>query len=450
MGARARQKGCRTINPSPTAAVIPHVEHLALEDLVLAPLAEPAWARIAKALPAENGQTRVSYYKKALEKLETAEKNIRAIQKLARKGLHCNDGLFGRNGMRRDFKYKIRMDKVEKSLHASHLAPFVALVKSAGLSHFVRIARPNTAQEWSDDQVEETGRLYYQAFIDSADSLLDILTVAGRRLQLRLQEENPGTDPNLLFDAWQKDAEPGRALLWDRRQGEAANNRPTPVQQRFEAVTALFAETLLQTPDNFVKAAKASADPKLARLRLRSLFKNRDAATLSGLLQGMLAQQDGDMEPIVHLAGGYLAELGQDFSLALNEYQQVLEIDSSLVQEDALQRIASLSLQLQDHPNAFLALECLTAFSPMYLPQYAHLAGLMGQTRTALDAYAGYLELFPDDPVALARVGKLYHQAGENAFAATIFRHLLQIDPDNKVASSFLKELGLPTEPVSA
>ena len=184
---------------------------------------------------------------------------------------------------------------------------------------------------------------------------------------------------------------------------------------------------------------KSNADPQMARHRVRILFKNRDATALSGILQGLAASPEEDNKPIYHLSAAYLAELEGDFAKAFDEYQNVLESPSDGVAEDALRRIASLSLELDDPKNALLALECLTGYSPSYLSQYADLAKILGQTKTALDAYADYLEQFPDDSMVLIKVGQLYQQQEQHEFALTVFQHLLDKDPKNEVARKYFE-----------
>lgn len=438
MAASAMENGCKTINPTPLAARIPHVEHTPVENIRLEPLTIPAWEHIQRALPQETSQTRIKHYKEVLGKLHLAEKDVRKIGKLAKEGLKCNDGLFGRNGMQAHFKYKIRMDKVEKTLQRPPLAAYATLIKEVGLRQFLKIARPDTSGEWSDEQIEETGRVYYKAYIDSTALLLQLIQKAIARVELRIEEETPQADISNLINAWRNHDEPGRASIWQRR--FLCDNGTFSEQQdpRFVDINAEFEISLTKNAEHRTKFTKNNADPQMARHRIRILFKNRDRAALAGLLQGLSVSQNEGDKPICHLAMGYLAELDGNHAVAFEEYQQVLETAPDNVIEDALRRIASLSLELGDPHNAFLALECLTGQSPVYLSQYADLARLLGQTKTALDAYADYLEKFPNDSVVLLKVGQLYEQQGQHEFAKTVFEHLLNQDPKNEEARNAL------------
>lgn len=432
--AEATGSGCRIINPAPHAAKIPQVEFRHLDEIVIPPLDEPAMSTLLRTLPTEDSQNRLAYYREVREQLRQAEKAFCSIRKLGLEGLKCNDGLFGRNGMQADFRHKIRMDKVEKKLTAPALSPFARLAKTFGLPHFIKLARPDHDQEWSDAQVEEAGLIYYRAYRDSAEQLLALVREAQERIDLRLAEEKTEIDLEGLMEGWRHFAQPGRLLIWQRQRNLQPEDLDPGRQARMEEMKQHFLDNLNRAETKHLEGLKQSANPDMARQRARIMFKNKDRASLQGMLAGLEAIVEADVVAIRHLTAGYLAELDGDQALALQEYQQVLENGRDRILEDALQRIASISLAERDHDNALLALHCLTGHSPAYLPQYADLAHLLGQTRTALDAYADYLERFPEDPVVLFKVGKIYEQLGHWESAATIFRHILQQDPDNTAA----------------
>ncbi|WP_225071649.1 6-hydroxymethylpterin diphosphokinase MptE-like protein [Desulfuromonas sp. CSMB_57] len=434
----ALEKGCRTINPAPTAAIIQNVEHLSLDNLSWSPLEQPAWEIITQALPYEDCQTRIAYYKNTLEKLNIAEKAVKKIKKLAQSGLKFNDGLFGRKGIKSDFKYKYAMEKIEDTLQHPSFINYATVLKKVGLQHFIKIARPDQDKEWNDRQIEETGRIYYKAYEESAETMLQYLTLATHRLQLRLAEENPDSVPSSLFKAWEKGGEIGRILIWKNRCGKELPNESDEISLRIKDLESRFRKSLTEKAEYLAAGSKAGSSPEIAHHRIRSLFNHRDNDTLSGLVKGMEGLEQEEMKPVYFLSSGFLAELEGDYATALEKYQKTLELDSNSIKEDALKRIASLSLKLEDLDNSFLALDCLTNFSPLYFKQYGDLAKIMGKTHVALDAYADYLEHFPNDSVVLLKVGQLYQQAGENRFASTIYEHLLKIDPHNSIAKEFL------------
>ena len=55
------------------------------------------------------------------------------------------------------------------------------------------------------------------------------------------------------------------------------------------------------------------------------------------------------------------------------------------------------------------------------------MARLLGQTRTALNAYADYLDKFPDNPEILLKVGKIYKEINQDESAKKVFEYLMEI-----------------------
>lgn len=437
----ANKAGCRVINPAPFAAQIPGVEHLPLDKICFTPLHEPALTTISRALPPESKESRSSFYDKTRQSLLIAEKRLLKIKELSKKALFYNNALFGRNGLKPDFKYKRYMDRIEDTLQDDQLAPFAKMVKEFGLRQFVKLCQPDSQLEWSNEKVEEAAKIYYQAFFDNASALLEIITIAKKRNKLRINEENPRPEPILLTEGWREFFETGRSYIWQSRL--PANVFPTDTKDTAALynIQNEFQQILENKQTSHRTQCQNNADPELARHRIRLLFQNQDTDSLRGLIAGMEIMTREDIKPVRYLARGYLAELEQNYPLALHEYQQVLETSSDRTTETALRRIASLSLHLNDRQNALLALVCLTEHSPVYLSQYADLAAILGQTKTALDAYADYLEHCPDDPVVLLKVGKIYQKIGQGEFASSVFNHILQIDPLNDSAKIALNSL---------
>lgn len=443
--ALAKTVGCQTINPAAKAAKIDHICHKPLSEITFQPLKQPASVLLDRMLPEDSSIIRLKYYRNILVRLTTAERKMRTILKLAQEGLKCNNGLFGRNGLKQDFKYKVRMDKVENALNRPSMADYSKLVKTYGLRQFVGIVRPDTDQEWNDEQVEETGRVYYEAFRDGAKFLLELVKGAIERIEWRIAEEQPETDLAGLCKVWQKYGEPGRGRIWQQRHGINldTSQQPENVIQIWQDLQTRF-EELLKTDDSpHMQRSKRDSDPMVARNKINMLFKKRDAVSLKGLIKGLATMDHKDARPVLYLSEGYLAELEQKPTEAFRAYERALENESELVREDVLKRIASLSLTLNDGQNALLALECLSSLSPVYLPQYADLAKLLGQTQTALNTYANYLDRFPDDLVVLLKVGKLYKQIEHDDSAASVFRYLLEKDPENGAARQMLEECKL-------
>lgn len=159
------------------------------------------------------------------------------------------------------------------------------------------------------------------------------------------------------------------------------------------------------------------------------------------LSRGLSTLDDPEATPPRHLITGYLAELAEQPEQAIVEYHAVVNEEFCSSTEEALRRIVSISLSQQNSDHALLGLECLSNISPVYLPQYADLLKLLGNTKQALDLYADYLDKIPGDPLVLTRVGKLYQELGMNQEALTVFRYLHEQDPANRLFQTLVKNL---------
>ncbi|KPJ92997.1 MAG: hypothetical protein AMJ53_08295, partial [Gammaproteobacteria bacterium SG8_11] len=169
----AKEKGCRLINPSPNAARMHNVDFVPLDSITLDTLDTPAIDTIRSALPVENSATRLASYQQAGKEFDKAQYTITKIKKLAKQALEHNDGLFGRNGKKVDFKHKLHMDKIEKQLNKD-FKEFASLCKLFGMKEFIKTFSTTEGDSWSDEEIETKGRVYYQAYISGANALLDL------------------------------------------------------------------------------------------------------------------------------------------------------------------------------------------------------------------------------------------------------------------------------------
>ncbi|MCF6211285.1 MAG: DUF115 domain-containing protein [Gammaproteobacteria bacterium] len=433
----AREQGIRLINPSPHAARIAGIEYLQLEEIDLPPTPRDICRQITALLPASDRQARLGHYRQTEHELRHIENQLRKIRALSQDALHYNDGLFGRNGRLQSFKYKHKMDKVEKHLNRD-FPQLSELVKRFGIRQFLRILRTDGEREWSDEEVEETGRTYYESYRDGADRLLGLIKDALTRLHSRIAEENEPVDLDALADQWRADEAPGRGRVW-------RHHHQTILTEQEQA-------TLDQLAAEFDARINEQNTPHMARCRQQAglenvaskaalLFRQGDHEGLRNLADA-LGQLDGhEATELHHLVLGQLAESENRDDDALQAYQQ---IGAGPLLEDALSRISSLCLAHDDFDNARLAFDCLSQISPGHLPQYAELMRITGRMDEAAELYARYLEQVPEDLSTMLRLGRLYQENDVIDGARWAFDYVLQRDPDNRAARS-LRE-ALPTE----
>ncbi|MEZ4483732.1 MAG: tetratricopeptide repeat protein [Syntrophotaleaceae bacterium] len=438
----ALNQECQLINVGKNAAKISNVKYLSPHEIDLAHLDRPAWDTITDRLSQDSTTTQIADYRDSFDELSRGKKNLEEISSLCDLALKYNAGLFGRDGMKKSFKYKKKLDGIEKQLNAGY-QDFVPLLKRFGLKDFLQLSSPMASETWSDDEVEAKGRRYYQIYKESALALLNLVTEAMTLLELRLEEQRERPDLQRLTEAWGERQEPGRALLWKARHPAACNDLDKENQGRLKALEQAF-EKLIQDQqkesENIVKF-KGAAHPEHARKKALLLFRKKDERGLRFLYKGLLIHTDPEAVPVRHLTAGYLAELAKNPEEAINEYHAVVNQALCSSTEEALRRIVSISLSLSNNDNALLGLECLTSLSPAYLPQYADLVKLLGDTNRALDLYADYLEKVPGDPQVLMRVANLYRELGLTDEALTVFRYLCEQEPDNDLFRSLAAEM---------
>ncbi len=429
----ARDRNCSIINPAPQAARIPHVEHRPLSDLEPDGPPPAPVATLLSGDGAAEGQLWHQYWTRTEAELRETLRDLDRIESLAREALRCNERLFGAGGPTRNFRYKRRMDKIERRLEREH-GDLARLVKHYGVRLFLRAIR--THDDWTDEEIRETGDIYYRSYLEGTERLRESVTLALDKVRLRRCERDPETDLARLAEGWRSHGEPGRVRLWvDWQPDRAADPANAGL---IDALQAEFEQALTRKDTRHERRCRAEADLSGVPSKALWLFQHHDRDGLSRLVSALAAHPEPAARPIHHLAAGYLAELEQRIEEALESYQQIQE--PPLV-EEALRRITALSLAREDYASALLALECLTQISPAYLLQFAELLRILGQSQQAAEAYSRHLEQAPGDHAALLKLGQLYREQGILDGARWAFGHVLEQDPDNRAARRMLDEL---------
>lgn len=443
--AEALEQGCRLVTTSLGGAKMDHVEYRPKEQLELPMQPFPAWETISASLPADSSEIRLAHYLNTMSELNRGKEQLVKIVELCDLALKYNDGLFGRNGMKKNFKYKKKLDGIERQLN-DDFQDFAPLVKKYGLQDFLQLSSPIAKEYWSDAEIEMKGRNYYQTYQESSRQLIEKVSGAMELIELRISEEDFPKDLPRLAQSWRERKEPGRVRLWKSRRSEAPYSYGLEEQKCLEGLEQAFQE-LLQNSERekgHLKWLKARAHPDEARKKAMLHFRRQDSEALQFLHSALATIDQQEAIVVNHLVAGFLAELSENSEQALEEYNAVINEPICSCTEEALRRIVSISLELSDTNNALAGLECLSNLSPIYLLQYADLVKLLGDTNQALDLYANYLDNIPDDPQVLMRVGKIYQELGMTNEALTVFRYLSEKDPDNSLFQTLVSQLETP------
>lgn len=448
MGQQAQEavdQGCTLINSAVTAAKIPNVRYCPIEELPKPEPSEPSTSIIARHIPQDIHADRMRHYQGVKQELAHINGRLRGMGKLALEALECNDGLFGRNGKKADFKYKKRMDKIERKLDREYkdLAP---LIKNFGARTFLRLVRPDKDKEWSDEEIERWGRGYYESYKTSADLLLDLVSAAQERLAARMEELGPEPNIGLLAAQWKKDGTPGRARI-------LLENNPSLGLNEYELLQNIREFEAILDNDDTQQARLCTDRYTLAPVqgRLTWLFQHHDLDALEHIATELARQSSEEANELTLLATGYLQELSDQPEEALLTYQQMIDSAAHALSpdreydnprlEDALRHMSAIAINQGDTQNALLILDALTSLSPNYAPQYAELLRITGNLQAAADLYTDYLQRAPHDISSFMRLGKLYQDAGAIDSAIWIYRHIVTGDPTNETALQLLDSL---------
>ncbi|MBF0308885.1 MAG: DUF115 domain-containing protein [Magnetococcales bacterium] len=442
-----QERGVAVINPAEGAARISGVEHRPLGEIRLDPLDSPAWERLQTLLPPDSAESRQAHAKAMIEELARVREEVSAIRKLAVEGLECNARFFGRKGRAKgqiDYRYKLRMDEVEKEIDTRFHGSAV-LVKRWGIREFLKLVRPDKNREWSDADIEEMGARYYRTYQESATAMLKLLDTTRQRLQMRLEEESPNPNLKMLLQQWQNDNQPGRARLFLQNHPAAAQlPQNAKLLPRFEEAGQRFEEQITQQEHLFKQLIRNKVHPYLVRLKGAELFRQKDADRLRHILAGLENSQLAEKEELLALFRGFVAELSEDFDAALDEYDRVKR---PYLREESLGRSSAIHLKRQRLDLALPVLAELAQLSPINRPHYASLLRLTGRLQESIAQYREYLSINPADPVARLRLGQALLDAGVPQEAASVVRPILDEDPGHVAALRFLESL--PLSPTS-
>ncbi|MBF0428960.1 MAG: DUF115 domain-containing protein [Magnetococcales bacterium] len=434
----ASERNCHLVNPAAGAAKIAGVNHRPWEEVVPEKMEKPAKEVITSLLPQETEETRLAHYRAVETELVTMRKQVAKVKELAIEGIACNDGLFGRKGKPPQFKFKKRMDEIEETLDGT-LLPVSRLVKKWGLGGMLKLGRPDKEREWSDAEIEQAGRKYYEIYRDNAVSLIKILDEVRQRIASRQEEEKPRPNYRSLLAQWKKDGQPGRSRVFLHRRQIAIEDLPPAIGAGFEALLLSF-QALLDQKDNDYKRYLLSiqSSPMDVRAKASAMFRNKDQERLRQFCKGLEQSSLEERHEYCHLVRGYLAELEQQPEVAIRHYRQVTH---TVLLTESLQRIFTVALQDHDLLTALAVSKRLAQYSYLHIPFHAELLRISGEKESAVSIFEDYLKVVQKDFVTMMKLGRLYLELGRIEDARNIFARILVEDPDNKAAQTFLSDL---------
>ena len=441
----AKASGIRFINPSPSAAKMKNVDFVPVENIVLPTQEYKAGDIIQQILPVDNADSKVALYQETITDLEQQQRNISKLIRYANDALKYNDGLFGRNGLKKNFKYKIKMDKLEKKI-AKEVPEIAKIAKIYGMTDFVKTLRPDETKKWSDEEVEQTAKLFYNAYIHGAEKLSRVIDQELDRLKVRLEEESDSPDISYLVERWTADHSLGRAKLWIKNHPDLFVALPEQLKTLLNNSCQQFEDEI--DDDNLIhrKAIQRCIDLTPVISKLRNLMHHKDIPAMHRLFLSLSTREDDEAAQLALLVKAHIAECENDMDQAVKIYNRLVELDVqvySRIIEIALIRLSVLSMNCGELDLAAECLNSLSALSHAYMPYYAEALRLSDHPMDAIDVYTEYLSKVPEDLATMMKLGLLYKSIGVKDGAAWLFDYVYKKDPDNAAAKRLLDELEL-------
>ncbi|MDH5359089.1 MAG: DUF115 domain-containing protein [Gammaproteobacteria bacterium] len=429
---RNSNKNFRVFNPSINAAKISGVEFLTTAEIEKPSELSQQEKQVHLKLSGLDNSKKSSDLLAVDKELGAILKEIREIQKLSHEAIKQNK-LAHKN---LDMGSKKKLDKIENKINTK-FKKANAFIMNYNAVDFLQRAIADHDREFSMEDIEKRVDTLFKTYADSSKFLIERLTACKTQIASRISELSETPQLDIIFEQWTTDNTPGRAYIFE-------DNRPANIPEKYQAKLADFKkqyDELLQSDssaflDLLIESRKNHTSPKS---KADLLFGRKDLVRLKQLSHGLLFHKnDPEWFAITTLVNGYISELEENYEDALGIYNEIIESNYQL---DVLKRILHISVMQQDNDTALLALDCLSAAAPIYMPIYAEMQSLTGNNLDAINTYTEYLKLVPDDISSWLKLGKLYLDLDIKSSAEWVFQQVLDISPENPSAIKYLNDI---------
>ncbi|MBF0610974.1 MAG: DUF115 domain-containing protein [Magnetococcales bacterium] len=428
----AKENGCTIINPAAASAKIANVLHLPLAEITLEPLPDDPKQRIRHCLPEDGSPQRIHHYQLVMDELQRVLAEVEKIGELAAEALECNDRLFGRLGAPPDFQYKKRMDAIEEALQNTHRVMNV-MVRTVMIESLLGLSQPDKERQWSDEEVEETGRKYYQYYVDGSRLLQELLSKTRDRVASRLAEEGEVENLVELAQQWLGDDQPGRYRVVLTRKNLA--QPPVGWSPQVEELQTLFQEHLTTQDSTYRKQFDEMLTPTAVLSKIMGFYQDKSVERLEHFAAGLAMSQLENVEQFILLIKGFISDLTGEHQKATTLFRR---ITLPLLQEEAMRGLLTIALRQGDLFTAQAVLHRLSTISPVFYNYLAEVQRLRGDGPGSLDALLKLLKYMPEDPVTLIKIARQYLELGQKGEAVELLHKVVDKYPENQAALTLL------------
>lgn len=420
---RLNSEGIEIINPSPSAARIPGVKHVAFETLNLCtpPMSGPLQI-------GENEDTIINRLRHARAVAREMQQKLEEIKSLNKELQHARkivEKIFDKDGVIHNRNLRKRLDKLEISIK-SDFPDISRLIQQCSTHAFLRVMKSTqNVDDLDAKEIQTALATYYDTYIQGADRLRQMIGRGLDRARWRVREYEGTTALPELAERWLVDQEAGRFMFWLNSHKNSASGYDEETNKALARLQTAWEEDLSMAGGRHLERLKPLADLTAAHARIEQLFAQHNASGIRKVIAGLHEAPDAlAAAPYLELAEGLAADLDQRSDEALGHYDAVLQSDQRQLWSTALLRIAGWALRNGHTDHARQALECLESLSPRYRPQYADVLAATGDLQGAIDVYERHLDEHPDDAYGMARLTRLLINAGAREAAELMLEHI--------------------------
>lgn len=373
----------------------------------------------------------------ALRELTKVKKDLLQIVLLAEEGMLANKKIYGNQPEHEKIRYTRKLNKIQRKLD-KNFSYVSRILKCYGLIYFVEYMDPSSSDAWDEVKLEKSGELYYLAYKKSANKLLDLINESIERILVRIEEFKNQPNFDLMFKAWAKDNQLGRAYLWSRRHN--LDSQDVDIRNKFLQTISDYSAVINATETEHAKYIEKRASIDGIEHKATKFFAKRDLNGLKklALSLSLQSQKSEAKDSLAHLLSAYIAVLNDEKQNALEHFLQT-SVESHRLY--ALNQVVGMFIKSEQFFDAKLALKELCHLSPRYLTKLAHLEFLTGESLAAVNTYNEYLSQFGEDIHAWIALANVFIRLGAIESAQIALNYVLSVEPDNKQATTLLSSL---------
>lgn len=426
-------------NPSPNAAFVAGVEHLAWDDLTLPDWHNNALQIVDKVLAARRFNLDKFLLGCSKETSRMRAKLVKVIEQ-ANAGLKANEKLFDSPEAipRRTKQVTKAREAMEKQLKES-----MPILIDYAPAAFHDALLTDLTHEQTNDDIQLSLKRYFNAIKESSTPLLKLVEHALEVIRLRQLEQETTVLTSSLVIGWMRFGQPGRLYVWlDAHQRK--------VDDLTEA-EATLAHPLIRIYEALFKIVDTSISKKFKQNVHENTFDSVRKAmgevteeNITKLDEVLIycedhAQEDDFYRDLGLSILGYFHKLRQEVDSAYAVWSMVVHPKlRQAVYKDHL----NLALSQNDYEQALMVLQKLCVINRRFLTSYANVLLILGQIGMAIDILTAYLKDEADDIAARLQLARLLLDAGQTDSAKTLLEEAYRQSPTNPIVQRLLIQSG--------